>query len=125
MNVSKIMRVAIATDKNILIGEAAKLMIKKRISSLIFIRENKLEGIITREDIVRNFGKEKTISSVMGKNIISISPEESLEKASKIMKKNRISHLPVVKDGELEGIISSRDIALALCKSEGGEFVFE
>ena len=42
----------------------------------------------------------------------SIAPGEKLDAAQEMMKKYKIRHLPVVKDGVVTGILSDRDIKL-------------
>lgn len=43
---------------------------------------------------------------------ITIGAEQSLEKAAKLMHEHRIRHLPVLKGGQLVGILSDRDIKM-------------
>ena len=43
---------------------------------------------------------------------ITIGVEQSLEKASKLMYEHQIRHLPVLKGGQLVGILSDRDIKM-------------
>ncbi len=48
---------------------------------------------------------------MMSKNVITVKPGESLEKAATLMVNNNINRLPVVDDeGNLVGIVSRRDI---------------
>ncbi len=48
---------------------------------------------------------------MMSKEVVSIKPEESLERAATLMVKNNVNRLPVIDDdGELVGIVSRRDI---------------
>ncbi|MBN8536770.1 MAG: CBS domain-containing protein [Deltaproteobacteria bacterium] len=42
----------------------------------------------------------------------TIGAEQSLEKASKLMHEHRFRHLPVLKGGQLVGILSDRDIKM-------------
>ena len=46
----------------------------------------------------------------MTKDIITISPENSLEEAADIMTKHKIKRLPVVMEGQLIGIITATDL---------------
>ncbi len=51
------------------------------------------------------------VKSWMTKNVITVNPDESMMKASKLMKDHDIRRLPVVDgDGRLIGILSDRDI---------------
>jgi len=51
------------------------------------------------------------ISNWMTRNVITVQPETSMMKASKLMRENKIRRLPVVDDsGRLVGIVSDRDL---------------
>jgi CBS domain-containing membrane protein len=54
--------------------------------------------------------KNIPVTEVMTKNIVTISNKSSLDEAERLMRKNHIRHLPVVKGGKLVGIISLTDI---------------
>jgi CBS domain-containing protein len=57
------------------------------------------------------------VKDVMSKNVITISPEESVSDAIEKMAKNNISGLIVVEDEKVVGVISESDI-LKIFKSE-------
>jgi CBS domain-containing protein len=112
MLVKELMKQPYVADKDISLLEAARIMSKKDVGSLIFVKNNKAKGIITDSDLLKSFGKSKRISHVMSKNLISIGPDERVEGALKIMKENKIKRLPVVDAKKhLSGIISMTDIA--------------
>jgi CBS domain-containing protein len=46
----------------------------------------------------------------MKKKVYSVSPTSSIEDASKLMARHKITRLPVVENGELVGIITRGDI---------------
>lgn len=46
----------------------------------------------------------------MTKNVITVTPEDTLEKAGELLKRHRIHHLPVVKGEALAGIVTGSDI---------------
>jgi len=46
----------------------------------------------------------------MSKDLVTIDADTSIMKASKVMKQNRIQHLPVLSQGRLVGIVSDRDL---------------
>lgn len=51
-----------------------------------------------------------TVSDIMVENPLTISPELSVGRAAEIMEKFKIGGLPVVDDGSVVGIITSRDV---------------
>ncbi|MEM5808029.1 MAG: CBS domain-containing protein [Candidatus Aenigmatarchaeota archaeon] len=54
------------------------------------------------------------VKDFMTKDVISISPEESIIEAANLLEKHNIDRLPVIKDGKLVGIISRCDLIKAL-----------
>jgi CBS domain-containing protein len=42
--------------------------------------------------------------------VITVSPEESVNRVMKLMTHHRVRHMPVLRDGELAGIISIGDV---------------
>lgn len=56
-------------------------------------------------------GKRNTVKEKMIKNPISVSPDESIANARKIMKKKDISQIPIIdKNGSILGIITEKSI---------------
>ena len=123
MKVKDLMGQPSIIEKDVNLVEAAKLMSSKGIGSLIFVLKNKAKGILTEGDLVKNFGKHKKISGVMSKNMLSITPEETIDSALQIMNENKIKRLPVIDEKKrLVGIISIMHIASCVDKLEG-EFI--
>ncbi|MDP2279788.1 MAG: CBS and ACT domain-containing protein [Nitrospirota bacterium] len=50
------------------------------------------------------------VSDWMTKRVFTISPDDSITDAVKLMREKCIKHIPVIKDEKLKGIISDRDI---------------
>ena len=111
MKVKEIMQSAFIVEKDVSLNDAAKIMSDKGIGSLLVVFNKKLKGIVTEKDLMRNFGKDKKISEIMTKNVITIEPNENIETALSIMMDKKIKRLPVTKNDSLIGIISIPDIA--------------
>ncbi len=61
------------------------------------------------------------VKEIMTQNVVTISSNESISKASELMRQYDIGILPVVDEGKVVGVITDRDIvtrAVALKKSE-------
>ncbi|WEG12153.1 CBS domain-containing protein [Pullulanibacillus sp. KACC 23026] len=54
----------------------------------------------------------KTIKELMTKDVISVSPGQSIQEAAKLMSQYNVGALPVVENNQLKGIITDRDITL-------------
>jgi len=77
-------------------------------------KNKKLIGLLTWRDI-RDFLNDKemittSVKTIMIKDVVTISQNTSLTEAKKIMRRNKIHGLPVVKKGKLIGIITSNDL---------------
>lgn len=71
--------------------------------------------------LIRGFLSQILVSDIMNQNFYSVSRDETIEKASILMVKKKVNHLPVVSEkGKLEGIVTSWDITKAVaCKITG------
>ena len=116
------MKEAVITSKDIYLDEAAKLMSSKGMTSLLFISDKKLKGIITDRDLLKNFNRKGRISSIMSKKVITIDSQDDVQSALDIMKKYNKKRLPVVEKGKLVGIIGLIDIARNADELEDGFF---
>lgn len=125
MYIKEIMKEVIAVDHDISIKEAAKIMSEKNIGSLVAIKDDEIFGILTEKDITKNItNPNKKISSVINKNVITVSEDQELDDAALIMKKKKIKHLPVTRNGKPIGIISSADI-IEHSEEISDEFLFD
>lgn len=103
---------------------AFEKLMKNKISAMPVMEDEKMVGIITATDLGHNLILDKyelgtQVNSVMVKDVISVSSDESLANAIKTMKESVpeegiINQLPVIDDGHLIGIISDGDIIKAI-----------
>jgi CBS domain-containing protein len=104
--------------------DALKLMGEKNIGALLVMEGNKLNGIISERDYARKVvlkGKtslETLVSDIMTEKVITILPEDNLERCMELMSENHIRHIPVVKNGEVKGVISISDVVTAIIESQ-------
>ena len=99
------------------VKDAAKIMNEHRIGSLVVVSgTGEVVGILTERDILTDVvatGKsadEVKVSDIMTPNIVTITPDKTLEEAADIMTENKIKKLPVVYEGRLVGIITATDL---------------
>ena len=102
-------------DKSISLQEAAEHMKKLNVGCVIVTDSNNPIGIITERDFVTKIAAEgrplfTEIKEVMSSPLITIDPEETIWEASELMKEKLIHKLPVKKNGEIVGIITTTDI---------------
>ncbi len=108
----------LTVDPGTSVADAAHLMTKFRIGSLIVKSNSEPEGLITESDIISKVvskdlkASDITVGTVMTRNLISISPGSELNEAARVMAKNNIRRLPVVNEGTLVGILTSSDVLM-------------
>jgi IMP dehydrogenase len=111
MRVADIMNKVIAIDEDTSVKEAAKIMSERNIGCLIIMNGEKIKGLITERDILRNITKSaKKVSAIMSRDIITVDENESIDNAAIVMSENRVRKLPVVSNGKLVGIITATDL---------------
>ena len=119
--VSQIMTTdVVTTTPEIDVVYAFEKLMKFKISSLPVVDNDELIGIITATDVGHNLILDKyelgtKVEELMIKDVITISPQDTLETAIKVMKESTqgsgiLNQLPVVDNGKLIGIISDGDI---------------
>lgn len=112
--------------------DAAALMAQYDIGSLPVVSDDgALKGIVTDRDLVLRVlaTREDPTSVTVGdiatmRNVVTASPEASLEDAMAAMADNRVKRLPIVQDDALVGMVSIGDLANATnAKETAGETI--
>jgi len=109
-------RKVVFVREDVLIEEAAKVLIKNEIDHLPVVSESgRLVGIITSWDIAKSVAKgthHKKVSDIMSKNVVCIGQEDLVDVASRRLEQYNISAMPVVNPNkEVVGMISSSDLS--------------
>jgi CBS domain-containing protein len=97
--------------------DAAKQMAEKKVSYLIVLEKARPAGIITEKDLVAKVMAKKEpadkthVKTAMSKPLITAKPDDALEEVVKLMGQKDIRRVPIVKDGILYGIFTTKDLA--------------
>lgn len=98
------------------VADGVAEMNRHRVGSVLVIDGGTLVGIFTERDVLRRVvgagldPKQALIADVMTSNVITISPQASIEETMVLFTEKRCRHLPVVECGQLVGTISIGDI---------------
>ncbi len=90
------------------------------IDSIVVVQGERPIGIITTKDaLTRGFEHGMPVNAIKAGMVASsplatIEEEDSVEQAAELMRRSRIKHLPVVRNGRLVGLISDTDIIFAM-----------
>jgi acetoin utilization protein AcuB len=122
-------------DEDTSMMKASQIMKENNIRRLPVMHKGKLVGMITDRDIKEASPSKATtldvhelyyllselkVKDIMSKNVFTIGPEETVEKAAVKMLEHRISGLPVVNDkGKVVGMITQGDIFKVLVSLTG------
>lgn len=117
------------------LNEAIEIARKNKIKHLIvFDKHKKLVGIVSSHDLKQTIASpatslsvhelnylidQITVGSFMSRDVITVTPDTTVERAAYIMQTNSISALPVVNDGQTLGIITSTDVMGVLLDAIG------
>ncbi len=94
---------------------AIRLMVKKRVGSLILEENGFLKGILTEKDIMWALSKKKDLSGVKAneicsKKITTIKPSGDIYDAIVLMKKKKFRRLPVTVNKKVIGYLTLKEI---------------
>jgi acetoin utilization protein AcuB len=125
----------LTVDEDTSMMKASQIMKENNIRRLPVMRKGKLVGVVTDRDIKEASPSKATtldvhelyyllselkLKDIMSKGLVTIGPEETVEKAAVKMLEHRISGLPVVNDkGKVVGIITQGDIFKVLVSLTG------
>ena len=100
------------------IDEVAALMIERHVGAVAVVDRSGIVGICTDRDLTQavsdGLDSETPVSECMTPGPDVISPDVPVVDAAAWMLETGYRHLPVVEDGELLGIVDSRDVLWAL-----------
>jgi len=112
---------------------AARLLFRHNIGSVpVCSKDGRLRGIVTDRDIALrcvaadNDPETTPVREIMSRCVISVAPDDDITAASVKMSQGQVRRLPVVKDGQLVGLISLGDMATCRqCDMEAGHALSE
>jgi CBS domain-containing protein len=97
-------------------AEAARLMAREGIGSVLVLAGGSIAGILSERDIVRTLAEagpaclDRPVSELMTTHVITCGPEERVDRVMALMTEGRFRHLPVIDEGRLVGIVSIGDV---------------
>jgi acetoin utilization protein AcuB len=125
--------VTVSPETNLV--EAMELINNKRIAHLLVVdKKNKLLGVVSDRDLKQNWASpattlsthelnylltKVTVSMIMIKKFVSVTPATTIERAAFILQEHRIGALPVMVDEKLVGIITTTDVMGVLLEAIG------
>lgn len=109
-----------STTPDTVVFDALKIMAEKNIGALLVLNQGRLAGILSERDYARKVALKGesshkiAVRDIMTTQVISVSPEQSMDDCMSLMTEKHIRHLPVLENGNLVGIISIGDVVKAI-----------
>ena len=97
------------------VGEASRLMARRKVGAVMVTRQDKLIGIFTERDVVFRViaqgrdAQNTPLVDVMTPSPMTIDPGKSFGLALALMQKNGFRHMPVTENGIPVGVVSARN----------------
>ena len=110
-------RDVITADQNDSLAVARNIFLRNKVHHLPIVEGSHLVGILTTYDLFKLNGSQKgksledmTIKDVMTKHVATLEPDDKIGTAAELFLENLFHAVPIVKDGILQGIVTSFDV---------------
>ncbi len=116
MKVEEIMRQAVVVEPHTSVYETARLMSKNDTGSVL-VKYGTTTGILTETDILRKViaqdldPRDVKAKDIMTKSCCTISADSDIEEASEVFNQKNIRRLPIIKEGRIAGIVTTKEVA--------------
>lgn len=104
--------------------EAIRLMAEKGIGAVLVMDGTRLAGIVSERDYARKVvlqgraSSDTPVSAIMTSELITVDLDDTVDRCMMTVTDRRIRHLPVVRDGHVEGVVSIGDLVKAVIEDQ-------
>jgi signal-transduction protein with cAMP-binding, CBS, and nucleotidyltransferase domain len=100
------------------IADAARVMRDVGVGAVLVVRGTELAGVVTDRDlVVRGVAAGGSPSDPVGPlctgELVGVSADDDTSEAERVIRHNAVRRLPVIDDGQVSGIVSLGDLAIA------------
>jgi CBS domain-containing protein len=102
------------------VAQLSQQLSTRRIGSMLVVDgEGSVAGIVSERDLVRALAShgakamELEARQVMTRDVVTCDPDDSIDQVMQTMTSGRFRHLPVMRHGELLGLVSIGDVVKA------------
>jgi len=100
--------------------EAIRAMAAHHVGALLVMRAEALEGIVSERDYARKVilmgrsSADTPVRDIMSTPVITVSPDDTVQRCMQLMTDKHVRHLPVVERGRVAGMVSIGDLVKAV-----------
>lgn len=100
--------------------QAAEKMRDQRIGDVLVLDGDQVCGVVTDRDlVVRGLAEQREptttpVGEICSRQLVTVRPDDDTDRAVQLMRQHAVRRLPVMRDGELVGIVSIGDLAVEL-----------
>ena len=104
----------IGPDDSVL--DALKLLAEKNVGALPVVENSQVVGIVSERDYARKLvlkGRSSAatpVREIMSAPVVTVDPKQKLDDCMNLMTDRHLRHLPVVRNGQLLGLLSIGDL---------------
>jgi CBS domain-containing protein len=104
--------------------EAIRLMAEKGIGAVVVTEADQVVGILSERDYTRKIAlmqrssSQTKVQEIMTAKVLTIGLSHSVEQCLQLMTDGHLRHLPVVENGQLQGLISIGDLVKAAMEDQ-------
>ena len=102
------------------VGQISQQLSTRHIGSVLILdADDSVAGIVSERDLVRALARhgakalELEARQVMTRDVVTCDPDDSIDSVMQTMTEGRFRHIPVVRRGELLGLVSIGDVVKA------------
>lgn len=102
------------------VAEVSQQLSTRRIGSVLVVDgHGSVHGIVSERDVVRALASQGAaalaleVSRIMTREVVTCDPDDTIEEVMQAMTSGRFRHVPVVRHGELLGLVSIGDVVKA------------
>ena len=109
--------------------DALQKMSDANVGALLVMDNDRLVGIISERDYARKVilmgraSSETPVSAIMSKQVVCVTPEQTVEECMGMMTAKAVRHLPVLENNQVVGVVSIGDLVKSIIGEQ--QFVIE
>ena len=117
----------VSIDPGATVLDAIGLMAKHETGSVLVMRGKSLLGILSERDYTRKVALKgrasatTPVSEIMSTPVVTVAPDETIQRCMKVMTERRFRHLAVVDNGQVIGVVSIGDLVKAMLELQQQE----